>query len=383
MKYLLFVLLIVTLVFYGQSAAKSAGITSDATSQVLKISGNIDVDDTEVSFKIAGRVTDRCFSEGQMITAGQTVAHIDDTELVQDLKMKEADRDVVAASLAELEAGSRPEEIAQAEATVRKVQAQLAELLAGTRSQDIEAIKAIWDRSKADAANAASELERQTQLFKEKAVASRDLDNAKAASDMAQARLSEAEARLRLAKVGARKEQVEAARNALNEAEERLKLIKKGPRAETIAQTRARLELASRTIDLARTRVGNATLVSPISGTVLTHNIQPGEYVSPGTPILTVADLSRVWVRAFIPETDLGKVKLGQKVFVSGDSYPEKRYEGKIVFISSQAEFTPKSIQTYKERVKLVYRIKVDITNPNQELKPGMPVDVDIQMIPQ
>jgi HlyD family secretion protein len=113
---------------------------------------------------------------------------------------------------------------------------------------------------------------------------------------------------------------------------------------------------------------------------VLSENIEPGEYVSPGTPVVTVGRLDNVWVRAYINEPDLGRVKIGQPVRVMADSYPGKTYQGHISFISSAAEFTPKNVQTAQERVKLVYRIKIDIANPNFELKPGMPADADIRL---
>jgi HlyD family secretion protein len=129
---------------------------------------------------------------------------------------------------------------------------------------------------------------------------------------------------------------------------------------------------------VAETRLGYATLVSPLSGVVLSKNVEPGEYVAAGTPVITVGELVNPWLRAYINETDLGRVKVGQRVYVTTDTYPGKRYEGRISFIASQAEFTPKNVQTEKERVKLVYRVKVDIPNPHMELKPGMPADAEI-----
>ena len=104
------------------------------------------------------------------------------------------------------------------------------------------------------------------------------------------------------------------------------------------------------------------------------------EVVSPGTPIVTLGDLDHLWVRVYVPETDLGKVHWGQTVDVHTDSFPDKIYPGRVSFISSEAEFTPKSVQTEKERVTLVYRVKVDLDNTRQELKPGMPADVDIKV---
>lgn len=129
---------------------------------------------------------------------------------------------------------------------------------------------------------------------------------------------------------------------------------------------------------LAETRLGYATLTSPLTGLVLSHNIESGEFVAAGTPIVTVGDLEHVWLRAYVDETDLGRIKVGQSAKVTTDTFPDKHYVGRVSFIASQAEFTPKSVQTQKERVKLVYRIKITINNPLMELKAGMPADARI-----
>jgi HlyD family secretion protein len=200
-------------------------------------------------------------------------------------------------------------------------------------------------------------------------------DAARAASEMAEARRKEAEEALALALAGPRKDQVEQARAGLSAASETLSLVKAGPRREVIDQARARVRQARETLDLARTRLSYATVLSPLAGTVLSRNAEAGEYVAAGTPVVTVADLREVWLRGYIPETDLGKVRLGQEAVVTTDSFPGKRYAGRLTFIAQEAEFTPKSVQTPKERVRLVYRIKVTIGNPAGELKPGMPAD--------
>jgi HlyD family secretion protein len=116
-----------------------------------------------------------------------------------------------------------------------------------------------------------------------------------------------------------------------------------------------------------------------MSGVVLSKNIEPGEYVAPGTPVVTVGDLVHVWLRAYIPETEQRRVKVGQKADVTIDNNPGKIFLGRVSFIAQEAEFTPKNVQTEKERVKLVFRIKIDITNPEMELKPGMPADAVIE----
>ena len=138
------------------------------------------------------------------------------------------------------------------------------------------------------------------------------------------------------------------------------------------------VEQNSASIDLIKIQTDNSIIKSPINGLVLSKNTETGEVVLPGISLLTVGDLARPWVKIYIMETDLGRVKFGQKAEVRVDAYPDKVFEGKITYISSQAEFTPKNIQTKEERVKLVFGIKVSLENPLQILKPGMPADVTL-----
>ena len=138
---------------------------------------------------------------------------------------------------------------------------------------------------------------------------------------------------------------------------------------------KANVEALRASLELAKTRLGFADLLSPLNGFVLTKVAEAGEYTQPGSPVFTVADLTDIWLTAYINETDLGRVKLDQTVDIRTDTYPNKSYKGWVSFISEEAEFTPKHIQTTEERIKLVYRIKVRVNNPNMELKPGMPAD--------
>jgi HlyD family secretion protein len=292
----------------------------------LILSGNIEVVDAQLAFKLPGRVAERPVSEGQRVTTGQLVARLDDAEQKEELALRRAELTAAQAGLAELEAGSRPQEIAAAAATLRSAEAER-------------------ERARLD-------FKRQQELLDKNAIASRDFE-------AAQAQLTVAEARA-------------------GEAAERLKLVQEGPRTQTIQQARARVGQATAAVALAQTRLDNTQLVSPLTGVVLSHNVEPGEYVSAGTPVATVADTAHLWVRVYVNQTDLGRIQHGQKVSVRTDTFPDKTYEGTIGFIASDAEFTPKTVQTPKERVKLVFRIKVDVANPNDELKPGMPADVII-----
>lgn len=349
---------------------------------VIRVSGNMEVTDVELSFRIPGWVEKRLVSEGQLVQAGQEAAALDRTELSQEVELRKREVAAARAALAELEAGSRPEEIAEAEAFVAQAKARVAELKAGSRPQEIAAAKAAVARAQADADYRKTDLARMERLHKSGAATDQELDTSRTAYDVAVARLREAQEQLKLVEEGPRAEQIEQAKAALAQAQYRLALIKKGPRQETIDQARARLQQAEQALAIAQTRLTYTTLVSPVSGLVLSENVEGGEYVVAGTPIVTVADLNNIWLRAYVNEADLGRVKVGQTVRVTTDTYPGKVYEGRITFIASEVEFTPKNVQTPKERVKLVYRVKITVANPNMELKPGMPADAEILLNP-
>ena len=186
-----------------------------------------------------------------------------------------------------------------------------------------------------------------------------------------------------LVEEGPRQEEIESARAQVARARAALRLSE----AARLELKRKRQEIETRRAETARARaqvgvldaqLDDAVAVSPIDGVVLTKAAEVGEVVAAGTPVLTVGDLAHPWLRGYINETDLGRVKLGARVRVTTDSYPDKVYWGRLSFIASDAEFTPKQIQTPEERVKLVYRVKIDIPNPQQELKLNMPVEAEI-----
>lgn len=295
---------------------------------VIRVSGNIEVTDVDVSFKIPGLLLQRSVDEGMSVSAGQPVARLDSADLEREVSMKVAELQAAEAVLRELVAGSRPQEIARARAAAAAAQAE-AERLSG----DFERAKALHARD---------------------VISRQEFEKAKAVYEVADERRKE--------------------------AKESLHLVEEGPRREQIAQARARVRLAKESLELARTRLSYATITSPLSGVVLSKNVEPGDYVAPGTPVVTVGSLKDPWLRAYVEETDLGRVKVDQAVEVTADTYPGKKYAGRVSFIASQAEFTPKNVQTRKERVKLVYRVKVDVANPDMELKPGMPADGAIKI---
>ena len=306
------------------AALTLAGCQPASPEGPLVLSGNLELVDARLSFKYPGRVAERLVDEGQRVKAGQTVARLDDSEQIQEVALRRAELGAAQALLAELEAGSRPQEIAAAEAVLRSAQAER-------------------ERAELD-------FIRQEELLRRNAIPAREFESARAQLRVAEARVAE--------------------------ARERSRLIQAGPRPETILQARARTEQAAASLALAQTRLDQARLVSTVDGVVLSHHAEAGEFVAVGTPVVTVADTVHMWVRAYLNETDLGRLRLGQRVTVRTDAAANRTHEGTVAFISSEAEFTPKSVQTPKERVRLVYRVKVDVLNRSGELKTGMPADV-------
>jgi HlyD family secretion protein len=353
---------------------------AEREARVVAVSGNIEVTDVDAGFKIPGRVIERPVDEGELVQPGVVVARLDSADIESEVALRQAELHAAEAALAELVAGSRPEEIAASAAMRDKAKEFLGELEAGSRPQEIAVAEATLARAQADLADAETNYKRVKELYEKQMAASQEYDTAKAHYDAAVAAVTEALEKLKLVKEGPRQEEIAQARAALAQAEQQYKLVQQGPRQEEIAQARAKVEQGKANLGLAQTRLGYTTLTAPFAGVVLSKNVEPGEFVAAGTPIVTIGDLVNVWLRAYVNETDLGRVKVGQNARVTTDTYPGKVYAGRVAFISSQAEFTPKNVQTAKERVKLVYRIKIDIDNPQMELKPGMPADAEIEV---
>jgi HlyD family secretion protein len=174
----------------------------------------------------------------------------------------------------------------------------------------------------------------------------------------------------------------DVARGQYEVALEELKLLEAGARPDQIKAARHQLEQAEAALRLARIRLEKARIFSPISGTVLVKSSEQGEVVSPGVPIVTIADLGDMWVKIYIDEVNIGNIRLGQPARVRVDSFPEREFSGKITYISDEAEFTPKNIQTREDRVKLVFAVKVGIDNAGGLLKPGMYADIELDVAP-
>jgi len=294
----------------------------------LTLSGNIEAHESLVSFKVQGRIVDLPVEEGQRVGPGALLARLDDADYRQKVRIGEATAHVRESSLALMLAGTREQEVSASEQTMINAQA------------DLDEKKLDYDRAQ--------------RLFSKDELSTQD-------RDLANTALKRAEATFR------------GAQQRYNEAVE-------GSRKEDIAIARANLKQADADLGLSQVNLDYTTLRAPSAGVITVREAELGEVVIPGTPVVTLADLNHIWLRAYIAETDLGRIRWGQEATITTDTYPGKQYRGRISFISSSAEFTPKSVQTYKERITLVYRIKIDIDNPNYELKPGMPADARINL---
>ncbi len=355
----------------------------------LRFSGNIEVTESQMSFRIPGSLQERLVEEGDSVVTRQTLARLDKSDQTIALAQATANLAYAEAVLAELEAGSRKEDIDRAEAKVMQARHSLTELRNGTRIQEIMSARADLDSARAaeqsaivQLKQAKIDLDRYLNLYKEQSVSKNALETYQILHETSENQVKEARARTRatsqkleLLEAGPRIEQINRAEAALQQAEAEYALIKAGPRTETIEQARAKVQVAAATVKQARQQLNYTELFAPMDGVVLSTAAEAGEYLNPASPVLTLGQMDKPWLRAYIHESDLGRIKLGQEVSVTTDAFADKRYEGRVSYISSQAEFTPKTVQTFEERVKLMYRIKVLLDNPDHELKPGMPAD--------
>ncbi|MEO3433726.1 secretion protein HlyD [Inquilinus sp. CAU 1745] len=296
----------------------------EAEDAPLTLYGNVDIRQVDLGFRVSGRIGEMAVEEGEAVSAGDVLARLEGQPYRDQVRQAEAEVARAAAILADLEAGPRPAEIAQARALVAERQASL------------------------DAAE--ETFSRQARLVRTGAVTEAAYDAAQADRSEAAARLVSAERALDLLLAGAREQEIEAAR--------------------------AGLEAARASLALAETNLADTILAAPGDGVILTRVHEPGAVIMAGETVYTVTSREPVWVRAYIPEPDLGRIHPGMAAEVVTDTRPDEPYRGHVGFISPQAEFTPRSVETPELRTDLVYRLRVIVDDPDQGLRQGMPVTV-------
>jgi membrane fusion protein PltH len=296
----------------------------------LVLYGNVDQRDVDLAFNDTGRIADVLVEEGDSVTKGETVARLDTGRLAPQVAQAEAEVAAQKAVVEKLHNGSRPEEIGQARANVEIAAAQ--------------------------AENAQLVYQRLTTLLKtaggRSSVTQAQLDAAKATTDAAKARQ-------------------DAAQQALD-------LAVAGPRPEDIAQAEAQLKAVEAQLDLLRQQLKDAELIAPIGGIVRSRLMEPGEMTTSQTPVFSIAIVEPKWVRAYVEEPDLARIKPGMTATVTVDGLAATKFDGQVGFISPVAEFTPRSIQTAELRTSLVYEVRIVVSDPQDVLRLGMPATVEI-----
>jgi HlyD family secretion protein len=357
----------------------------------ISVSGNIEATTVDVAFKIPGKIDKLLVEEGDFVKEGQLIATLEHQDLLAQKAKAEATLESARSRIPalvkniEFQDKSTSQEISQAQAAMDAAHSKLQELLHGSRPQEIQAAKAGVDQALSDMEKRKADMDRAKKLFQDNYISAQEWDSARTAYEMAAATHQKAQENYALVVEGPRKEEIDAARAQLDQSQAALNLAKTRKlqvdvlRRELIT-AQAQVKEAASAIEVIQSQIEYSNLYAPTAGVVLVKNTEAGEFNVPGGAVITLGDVAKPWLKAFINESDLGRVKLGQEVSVTTDSFPGRVYPGKITFISSEAEFTPKNVQTAKERVKLVYRIKVSLANPRNELKPGMPAEAKIHL---
>ena len=365
------------LVYWGQQLRRGTE---------LYYSGTIEAVQSNLAFQVGGRVQSVTIDEGQAAVAGEVLAVLDHRELG-------ALRDQAAANLVRAEQGLRqletvlavnrhvlPAEVERAGAAVDALRAQVQAAESGLRSQDVERARLAAESTRVALDNARRDKQRYDELFSRGVVAERVRDTYALQFETALREHQRALEAYAQAREGSRREDIDAARARLAEGEAALRLarsnLQKIEASESdVEAARAQVAAAAAALRVAEVQLDHAVLKAPYAGIILSRGVEPGEVVAPNQEVLSIADLSTVDLKVFVEETEIGRVRPGQAVEVRIDTFPDKRYAGRVAYVSPQAEFTPKIIQTQKERVKLVFLVKIHVPNPDHELKPGMPAD--------
>ena len=352
----------------------------------LYYSGTIEAIQANLAFQVSGRVSRILTAEGRAVAKDQILVELDAEEFLAQRNQAQANLTLARETLKELESflslyqDALPAEVEKAVAVVRGLESQRNEQEAGYRAQEVEQGRLAFLAAEITKEEAHKDKVRFEKLFQKGTVAEKakdavDLRYEKALKDYERAREA-----YDLLRQGFRPETIETARARLAEGRAGLKqarsnLKKIEAAARQVEAAKAQVQAAGAALELAEIHLRHTRLQAPFAGIITSRNVEPGEVVSPGREVISLADLSTVDLKIFVAETEIGKVKPGQKVEVKTDTFPDKVFPGHVAFISPEGEFTPKIIQTHKERVKLVYLVKITIANPNLDLKTGMPAD--------
>ncbi|MCA9246080.1 MAG: HlyD family efflux transporter periplasmic adaptor subunit [Planctomycetales bacterium] len=341
------------------------------------VSGFVEADEIRVGSRVGGRVKEVYVVEGQQVEPEDLLVELEPFDLAERLAEAQARAQAAEAELARLEAGFRREEILQGEAYALQLDAQLELLRAGPREQTIGAAEARLDAARSEARLAEQNFRRAQEVFERGAATQEEMDRATEQNTRAAAMVVVREQELAELQAGSRPEEIRAAEAALEQAKQQLALTRDGFREEEVDAARAARDAAKAAVEVVRKQMEELRVVAPNRGTVEAVDLQPGDLVAAGAPVLSLMDRERLWVRAYVPENRL-HLSVGATVELTVDSFPGESFRGTVAFISRQAEFTPSNVQTPEERSKQVFRIKVTLAEGAERLRPGMAADVHL-----
>ncbi|WP_442510270.1 HlyD family secretion protein [Novipirellula sp. SH528] len=360
----LFIGVLVALVFYSKWSPEPA-----------HVSGVIEADEIRLGSRVGGRVARVLVEEGEAVKSGDVLVELEPFDLLEREAQLEFALAAREADLARFVAGFREEEKLQGKARLDQLQARLDLLTQGPRKEEIEAARGRLVLAETAKRLAEQTFERQSKLARNNAVSSQELDNSKEALEAAAANVVVRQQELRLLEAGTREEELREAAANVEQARQAWQLMLHGYRPEEIEQAKASRDAAQAELDAIRRQKEELRIKSPIDGVIEALDLQPGDMVAPGAPVLSMLDRDQLWIRAYVPQNRV-RVSIGQKVRLSLDSFPDEPLMGTISFVARQAEFTPSNVQTLEERSKQVFRIKVTIDDPSDQLRPGLMADV-------
>jgi multidrug resistance efflux pump len=355
--------LIVIAIVLGLGVA--AYVWASSRSQPLVASGTVEARDIRVGSKVGGRIEQVLVREGDKVEAEQVLATFDDREL-------KATMDASLANFQKLQRGFRPEEVEQVRAQAAQAKADYELRRNGNRKEDIDAAQADADRARADTVRTESTWKRVSDLSNQDVFSKQQRDDAEGAWKNAVAAQRSAQEKLAALRNGFRPEEVASAEHHYHDASARAQEYERGSRREDIAQARAQYEY-----DAARYR--ERQVVSPAASTVEVMDIRPGDLIAPNLPIVTLLERDQLYIRIYVPETEMGRVKLGQKASVTLDAFPKQPFDGEVEQINQQSEFLPRNVQTREERVHQMVGVKVRVHDEQGRIRPGMAADVKLK----
>lgn len=375
--------------FYGQPGSPPGVTAVAAAGGAIEISGVIEYKKINLSFKNPGKIVELNFDEGHSVKKGAVLASIDTSDLVIMKRKAESalaySKSLVPQleSIAAFQSANHKSQVLLATANLAAASARLDEAVAGNREQQIEQARNAFNKAKIEYEKLEKDHKRYGELLKSGSVTIQTYDTVKSQFQAAEQLMIAAKNQYELLKEGSRKETIEVMKAGVEQAKaqvaaaEALEFQAKKA-AFDLESLKNDLEIKKADIESIDNKLADAVLRAPEDGVVLEKLAETSEVVSTGTPVGVLANMVDVWVRGYIPEEDQGRIKIGQKAVIISDSFPDKPFTGYVSFISPESEFTPKNVQTKRERVKLVYRVKINVDNSSQALKLGMPVDAKI-----